>query len=103
MTARSLVAALVLAVAVTPASAQISSKPKVLAPFKAVVAKANESTVRIRGDDKDIALGTVVFADGFILTKASELRGAALGSAFRRGRVRGQDRRQAPRHRPRAC
>ena len=58
-----------------PASAQISTDPKVLAPFKAVVAKANESTVRVRGDDKDVALGTVVFSDGFILTKASELRG----------------------------
>jgi serine protease Do len=73
MTARSLAAALVLAVTVSPASAQISSDFKVLAPFKSVVAKANESTVRVRGDDKDIALGTVVFADGFILTKASEL------------------------------
>jgi serine protease Do len=76
MTARSLAAAIVLAVIAAPASAQISSNPKVLAPFKSVVAKANESTVQIRGDDKDIALGTIVFADGFILTKASELRGA---------------------------
>jgi serine protease Do len=76
MTARSLAAALVLAVTVTPAPAQISSNPKVLAPFKTVVAKANESTVQVRGDDKEVALGTVVFADGYILTKASELRGA---------------------------
>ena len=76
MTARSLAAALILAVVAAPAAAQISSNPKVLAPFKAIVAKANESTVRVRGDDKDIALGTVVFSDGFILTKASELRGA---------------------------
>jgi hypothetical protein len=68
MTARALAAALVLAVVTTPASAQISSQPKVLAPFKSVVAKANESTVRVRGDDKDIALGTVVYADGYILT-----------------------------------
>src|SRR5215218_2859491 len=75
MTVRSLAAALVLAVAASPAAAQISSNPKVLAPFKEIVAKANESTVRIRGDDKDIALGTVVFADGYILSKASELRG----------------------------
>jgi serine protease Do len=75
MTARSLAAALTLAVLASPAPAQISTNPKLLAPFKSVVAKANESTVRIRGDDKDIALGAVVFADGFILTKASELRG----------------------------
>lgn len=75
MTLRSLASALVLAAVASPAPAQISSNPKVLAPFKAVVARANESTVRIRGDDKDIALGTIVFADGYILTKASELRG----------------------------
>jgi serine protease Do len=75
MIARTLVAAFVLAVVSTPVQAQISSNPKVLAPFKAIVARANDSTVRIRGDDKDIALGTVVFSDGYILTKASELRG----------------------------
>ena len=77
MTVRSLATAVILAlVAALPVSAQISSQPRVLAPFKAIVARANESTVRIRGDDKDIALGTVVFSDGYILTKASELRGA---------------------------
>ena len=102
MSIRSLAVTLVLAVAATPATAQISSQPKVLAPFKAVVAKANESTVQIRGDDKDIALGTVVFSDGFILTKASELRGSAFRSIPGRHRVRCQDLRQAPRHRSRA-
>ena len=85
MTIRSLAVALVLAVAAAPASAQISSHPRVLSPFKAVVAKANESTVQIRGDDKDIALGTVVFSDGFILTKASELRASALSIRFQDG------------------
>src|SRR5207253_1918368 len=73
MTVRSLAAALVLAFVASPASAQISSNPKLLAPFKAVVAKANESTVRVRCDDKDVALGTVVDANGFILTKSSEV------------------------------
>ncbi len=76
MTARSLVVALVLGILPASASAQISSNPKVLAPFKSIVAKANESTVQVRCDDKNAALGTVVLADGFILTKASELRGA---------------------------
>ncbi len=75
MTARFLAATVALAVVVSPASAQLSANPKLLSPFKAVVAKANGSTVRVRGDDKDIVLGTVVAADGFILTKASELRG----------------------------
>jgi serine protease Do len=76
MTARSLIAAVILAAVAAPAPAQISNNPKVRAPFKAVVERANESTVQIRGDDKDVALGTVVFSDGYILTKASELRGA---------------------------
>jgi serine protease Do len=75
MTARSLAATLAVILATDPASAQISSNPRILAPFKSVVAKASDSTVRVRGDDKDIALGTVVGADGYILTKASEIRG----------------------------
>ncbi len=74
MTLRSLTAALMLAALAAPASAQISNNPKVLAPFKTVVEKSKDSTVRVRADDRDIALGTVVFTDGFILTKASELR-----------------------------
>ena len=76
MTARSLAIALVLAIVPATASAQIASNAKVLSPFKAVVAKTNESTVRVYCDGKPAVLGTVVFADGYILTKASELRGA---------------------------
>jgi serine protease Do len=70
-------------IAVTLASAPVSAQSlpdrassKFLAPFRTVVQKANESTIRVRCDDKDAALGTVVFADGYILTKASELKGA---------------------------
>jgi serine protease Do len=85
MTARSLAVALVLAVTAAPAPAQISSNAKILAPFKAVVEKVNESTVRIRGDEKDIALGTIVYSDGFILTKASEVRGDTLSVRFSDG------------------
>jgi len=69
--------------AVTLASAPVSAQTvadrassKFLAPFRTAVAKANESTIRIRCDDKDAALGTIVFSDGYILTKASELKGA---------------------------
>lgn len=85
MTARYLVATLALACSMAPASAQISTNSKLLAPFKAVVAKANESTVRIRADEKDIALGTIVFADGYILTKASEVGGNMLSVRFSDG------------------
>ena len=51
------------------------NSPRLLAPFQGVVAKANEATVRVLADGKEAALGTVVFADGYILTKASDLRG----------------------------
>src|SRR5262249_2531330 len=44
-----------------------------LAAFREVVAKPRKSLVRIQCDDKDVALGTVVAADGWVLTKASLL------------------------------
>jgi serine protease Do len=75
MTARTLASAFVLAILAAPASAQLSSNIKILTPFKSVVSKANESTVRVYCKNKEIALGTVVFADGYILTKASEIYG----------------------------
>jgi serine protease Do len=81
MTARRLLtAAVVFLLAAAPAPAQsvselVSARGRVASPFAPIVAKANESTVRVRCDDKDVALGTVVFADGYILTKASELKG----------------------------
>jgi len=79
MSARFLATTIVMVIVALPASAQISANPQVLAPFKSVVSKVNESTVQIYCSDnkteKKIALGTVVFSDGYILTKASELRG----------------------------
>lgn len=77
MIARLFATAVVLVAAGSPAFAQIGKDSKLLAPFKAVVAKANESTVRIKCNDKDTILGTVVGADGYILTKWSELKGTA--------------------------
>ena len=81
MTARRLLtAAFLVAFAAAPASAQtvselVSARGRSTSPFASIVARANESTVRVRCDDKDVVLGTVVFADGYILTKASELYG----------------------------
>ena len=46
----------------------------VKAAFRPLVADANKATVRVRCGGKDAALGTVVGPDGWILTKASELR-----------------------------
>ena len=43
--------------------------------FDPVVANANKSTVEILCDTRRAALGTIVSSDGYILTKASELKG----------------------------
>lgn len=51
------------------------SNPAFLKAFKEVVAKPSESTVRIQCDGKDTALGMVVGPDGWILTKANDLKG----------------------------
>jgi serine protease Do len=51
------------------------TSPRFLAAFQKVVARPSLSTVRVRCDGKDIALGTVVDADGWVVTKASELTG----------------------------
>lgn len=77
---RRLIAALgLLAALAGPAAAEPISErsgAKLLTPFKPLVASVNAATVRVLCDDKDAALGTIVGADGLILTKASELRGA---------------------------
>ena len=70
----------------TPALAQkdVPAKDslKFLAAFRDCVRKASESTVRIRCDNKDVALGTIISADGYILTKASELKDAPVCKTF---------------------
>lgn len=43
--------------------------------FKPAVADATRATVNVRSGGKTVALGTVVAADGYVLTKASELAG----------------------------
>jgi serine protease Do len=75
MTSRLLAAAVLLAAFAAPASAQLSKDSQLVPLFKPVVAKVNESTVRIKCNDKDAVLGTIVDADGLILTKLSELKG----------------------------
>jgi len=46
----------------------------VLAAFKDVVARPSQSTVRVLCDGAEAALGTIVSPDGFIITKASDLK-----------------------------
>ena len=47
--------------------------PDVKTPFRPVVAAANQCVVRVKCDGREVALGTIVGPDGWILTKASEL------------------------------
>lgn len=54
----------------------LKSNPRFLAAFGDVVAAASRSTVRLyHDDDKVAAFGAIVGADGWILTKASEMKG----------------------------
>jgi serine protease Do len=53
----------------------LKSSPQFLAAFREAVAGPARSTVRVICENKDTALGAVVGEDGWILTKASELKG----------------------------
>jgi serine protease Do len=41
--------------------------------FRDAVGKVNESTVRLHSDGSQVALGAIIHADGYVVTKASEL------------------------------
>ena len=56
------------------APAPTQSNPSFVALFKPTVEAAARSVVRVQVDGKDAALGTVVSPDGYVLTKASELK-----------------------------
>jgi serine protease Do len=62
------------------------SHPKVLGAFRDVAGKARPSTVKVQCDGKDAALGTVVGADGWVLTKFSELKGKSTTCKLSDGR-----------------
>lgn len=49
--------------------------PHVRAAFREVVAEPSKATVRVRADGKKVAYGAIVRADGWIVTKASQLSG----------------------------
>lgn len=70
-----------LALAASSAPAQsnkdlLKSSPQLLATLSEVAIKPSYSTVRVKCDGKDVALGAIVKPDGWILTKASELKSA---------------------------
>src|SRR5262245_370482 len=55
--------------------AQQTKSPQMIKLFRQVVATPSKSTVRVLVDGKEAALGTVVAADGWILSKHSVLKG----------------------------
>lgn len=93
MSVRLLAAAAVAAAVAGPAAAQPPGRSgrgeslpaRLTGIFQPVVAKANESTVRVLAAGKEAALGTVVFADGYVLTKASEIETGDLAVRFHDG------------------
>ncbi len=78
----SLIAAAVFTGGMQPAHAQRLSSSQfkngsaVRRVFKSVVAEASKATVAILSQNKQLALGAIVDPEGYILTKASELKGA---------------------------
>lgn len=83
MPSRMCILPVVISVLLTPMSvlgqgkdAFVRTNPKFRAAFRDVVAPATKSTVRVLCDGKDTALGTIVGPDGWILTKANDLKGA---------------------------
>jgi serine protease Do len=59
----------------------------VLAEWRPMAKVARESTVRIMKDSKQLAFATVVSADGYALTKASEVNKDGLEAEFHDGRI----------------
>ncbi|MBI2805920.1 MAG: PDZ domain-containing protein [Planctomycetes bacterium] len=51
----------------------LRNSPKIIELFGPVVAKTSDATVRVLVDGKEVAFGTVVEADGWIITKWSEI------------------------------
>ena len=68
-------------------AASFKDNPKMVAAFHDVVAEPGKSVVRVQCNGKNVALGTIVDADGWILTKYSELvAGQAPSVVLRDGR-----------------
>ncbi len=88
-----LAAAAVTAMLTVPASAQFKrgenpskNSVKMLEAFQEVVAKASKSTVSVLCDGKYCCLGTIVDADGYVLTKDSELKNDKIVCRTRSGK-----------------
>ena len=64
-----------LVVALQPLHGQQTKTPQMVKVFRDVVAQPSQCTVRVLSGGKEAALGTILTADGWILTKHSELKG----------------------------
>ncbi|MCE9532650.1 MAG: S1C family serine protease [Planctomycetes bacterium] len=69
-----------------PPGGPSKNNSKILDLFKSVVAKSAASTVSVLIDGKQVAFGTVVGADGFIITKDSELKSDKIVVKFKDGK-----------------
>lgn len=84
---RVLLVACVLAASSTPLFAADRGKEKLPKLFSEPASTHSASVVRVKSDFKEVSLGTIISADGLLLTKGSELRGELTcvlgdGSAF---------------------
>lgn len=64
----------------------LKTNPRIMEAVTTVVAKPSESTVRVLSAGKEAALGTVVDAEGFILTKHSVLEGNDISVRLKDGK-----------------
>src|SRR6516225_11460477 len=62
-------------IAATSLQAQQTKSAQIVQLFRDVVAKPSQYTVRVNVAGKEAALGAIVSADGWILTKFSEVKG----------------------------
>ena len=58
-----------------------------LAEWRSLVAQTRQSTVRVLRENRQVALGTIVSADGYALTKASEVERGDIEVEFGDGRI----------------
>src|SRR5262249_28892077 len=78
-------AALCLLLAAGSAQAQQGKSPQVVSLFREVVARPAQSTVRVLVKGKEVALGAVVGADGWVVTVHGALKGDEIKCRFADG------------------
>lgn len=83
---RAIWTATILVACVPSVEAQLRNTPALHSAFAPVVAKPSESTVRVKSNGRDAALGAIVSADGLILTKQSELKGTRITCTLKDGK-----------------